>query len=618
VIRAAAVATALLALFAVRAGAGERPDVIFLLLDTTRADRFGVFGNPRPTTPVLDALAGRGVLFAQHYANSHATRPSLPQLLSGRYYHQSVLREFEPTEAPREYRFSAPDPTAVVLPALLRGSGWVTLGASSHPWVVADSEFGRGFDRLEFVAGDPARGHADASDVVDRGLGLWRARDRTRPAFLYLHFLDMHAPRYLPGSEPRFPVAGYDWRRRFGLDGEPLFGYELRRWSDPDASDYTAQDSAHVSAVYDTRLAYADEQIGRLVAAVSADDPDLRHTLVVVVADHGEELGEDGRRGHWDSLAEPVEHIPWIVAGGGVPAQRDDGMTENVDVVPTLLALLQVALPAHATVDGRAQLDPAGHVCAACAKAAVYHAWEDYRAIRTPRMLLREPIPDSFGARCDGAALLYRMDALHRVRLDTGSARRQRTVARLAARLDRRLDQREAAFLAARYAKPGESFVVRPRFWRLGPEAAVACVPVGPATPRHAFDVDGWLWSGRGVTVLRGASVPALPVTVLAPDGDYRVDAGVVALQRPPWMSGLARWRRRSFLPTTPGAWARLGTFRAERGRLSFALPADVARLNHVVGVRLTPLGASPTAPTAAAPEDPELRQRLKALGYVQ
>jgi hypothetical protein len=200
----------------------------------------------------------------------------------------------------------------------------------------------------------------------------------------------------------------------------------------------------------------------------------------------------------------------------------------------------------------------------------------------------------------------------------TPGARRQRTVARLAGRLGRRIDRLEATFLSTRYAKPGESFVVRPRFWRLGPEATVACVPVGPATPRHAFDVDGWLWSGRGVTVLRGASVAALPVTVLAPDGDYRVDAGVVALQRPPWLSGWARWRRRSFLPATPGAWARLGTFRAERGRLSFAIPTDVARLNHVVGVRLTPLGVSPTARAATAPEDPELRQRLKALGYVQ
>src|SRR5262249_31991475 len=318
VIRALSLA-AVAVLVAARAVAAEVPDLVFVLLDATRADRFGAYGNPRPITPVLDGLARQGVLFGRHYANSHATRPSFPQLFSGRYYHQNVLRVFAPTENPREFPFSAPDPTSVLLPALLRSHGWATFGASAHPWVVAASDFGRGFDRLDFVAGDPGRGHADAADVVDRGLGLWRARDRARPTFLYLHFLDMHVPRYLPDGEPRFPVAGYDWRRRFGIDGEPLFGYELRRWSDPAAPDFTEKDREHFTAVYDTRLAYTDEQIGRLLGAIAADDPGFRHTLVVVIADHGEELAEDGRRGHYDSLAEPVEHIPWIVAGAAVP-----------------------------------------------------------------------------------------------------------------------------------------------------------------------------------------------------------------------------------------------------------------------------------------------------------
>ncbi|HJQ83321.1 MAG TPA: sulfatase [Candidatus Binatia bacterium] len=611
-----AAAATLLVLVATRALA-ERPNVVFVLLDTTRADRLGAFGNPRPTTPALDALAARGVLFTRHYANAHATRPSFPQLFSGRYYHQNVLRVFAPREHPREFPFSVPDPDAALLPDVLRRNGWATLGASAHPWVVAESELGRGFDRLDFVAGEASRGHADAAEVVDRAALLWRGRDPARATFLYVHLMDMHVPRYLPAGEPRFPVEGFDWRRRFDAAGEPLFGHDLRRWSDPDAGDFTAEDRLHFAAVYDTRLAYTDEHLGRLFRELAIGDPELRRTLVVVVADHGEELGEDGRRGHFDSLAEGVQHIPWIVAGAGIPpAQRAEGRTENVDVVPTLLSLL--ALPPASGADGRAQLGADGRVCATCAKASVYHVWEEYRAIRAGRYVLREEIPGSFRARCDGPATLYRLDGPRRVALDR-HGREQRRVARLQERLARRLDAREQAFLTTRYGPAEEAFVVRPRYWRLETDAVVACVPVGPATERGAFGLDGWTWTGRGVAIFHGDAVAPLPVTLLVPDGDYRVDAAGVPIEAPPWFSHFARWRRRSFLPEAPTTHARLGTFRAANGRLSVAIPAAAGRGTHIVGLRLTPLGAEPAPPGGdTGGQDPELRKRLKALGYVE
>ena len=69
----------------------RRRNVVFLLLDTTRADRLGALGNPHRPTPTLDALAQQGALFARHFANAHATRPSMPQLMTGRYYRQNIL-----------------------------------------------------------------------------------------------------------------------------------------------------------------------------------------------------------------------------------------------------------------------------------------------------------------------------------------------------------------------------------------------------------------------------------------------------------------------------------------------------------------------------------------------
>src|SRR5262249_62327715 len=139
-----------------------RPAAVLVLPHTPGPARLSAPGGPPPTPPVLDAPAANGVLSARHFANAHATRPSMPQLMTGRYYHQNILGPYLPNRHPREFPFSRPDPSAVLLPDLLRRNGYQTLGASAHWWVVPGTPFGAGFDRLDFVPGDPRRGHADA------------------------------------------------------------------------------------------------------------------------------------------------------------------------------------------------------------------------------------------------------------------------------------------------------------------------------------------------------------------------------------------------------------------------------------------------------------------------
>jgi len=592
--------------------------VLFIMLDATRADRLSAWGNPHPTTPTLDGLAAAGALFRRHFANSHATRPSFPQLMTGRYYFQNVLRAFTPNEHPREFPFSQGDPTAAFLPAVLRARGFQTLGVSAHPWFVAASDLGRQFDRLELVEGEATRGHADARDVVDRAAAVWRARDRSRPVFLYVHFMDMHMPRYLPDGEPRFPVAGYDWRRRFKPNGEPRFHRERRRWLRADARDFGDLDRRHFAAVYDSRLAYTDAQLARLLAAVREDDADLRRALVVVASDHGEELGEEGRTDHTDSLADGVHHVPWIVAGAGIAAgQVCNRFTENIDVAPTLLELLGLPVPPGTRMDGRAQLGPDGHLVPRAGEPAVYYAWESYRAVRTPRYLLRENLAGSFVARREGDVVLYRMESARRVRLRL-EGHAARLAERLRTRLDRRLARREALFLRTRYDAPRTCFLVRPEFWRLAPETRVSCTPVDAATGRRALRVRGWLWSGRGVTVLRPGDGAPLLVTVPAPDGVYEVEAAARPIRPMPRLVGFARWRRESFSSETASAYVTLGAARASGGQLSMAIPAAAAVGRHIVGLRLLPPGVAPEAAAEPGAEDEELRLRLQALGYVE
>jgi arylsulfatase A-like enzyme len=610
--RPVALIPALGLLFLARLACAAPPSVVFFLLDTVRADRLGAWGGPNPTSPQLDALAASGIRFARHFANSHATRPSMPQLMSGRYYHQNILRAFRPDDHPREFPFSRPDPTAILLPRFLRDSGFQLLAVSAHPWVARESAFGEPFQTFDLLPADASHAHAGAAEVIDRALRAWQTRDQSRPAFLYVHLMDAHMPRFLPGGTLRFPVPGYD-AHRFRPDGEPAFGRERRGWSRFDASDFTAEDRRYFAAVYDTLLAFMDQHIGRLLTAVQAEDPGLAHTLVVVVADHGEELGDDGRIDHGDSLADGIQHIPWIMAGAGIaPGQVVERMTENVDVVPTVLDRLGLALPAGTHVDGRAQLAPDGTACAGCAKAAAYYAWEDYQGIRRRRYLLRRNLPGSLRARCDGSELAFAVpDDGQRTPLPVTAA----PVAGLRRGLARRLAPLERTFLATRYGPADRRVVVRSDFWRLDGDPALACVAVGEDTPASAFRDPGWLATSESLTLLAHDASGPVEATVDLPDGSYGVELATIPVPRMPWLFGFSRWRRDAFEKDQPTAFVSLGTASAAGGRLRVVVPPESALHARVVGLRVSPAGVT-AAPEPAAPDEDQLR-RLRALGYV-
>jgi arylsulfatase A-like enzyme len=608
---AVAVLAAVVALPAPLRADPRYPSVVFLLLDTTRADRFGAWGHDGDTTPVLDALARRGARFVRHYANSHATRPSMPQLMSGGYYRDNILSPFQVDAHPREMSFARRDPSPL-LPAILGAAGFATAGVSAHTWVSPDSELGRAFDHLELLPFTAEEAHGDAAPLVDRALALWRARDPARPLFLYVHFMDTHIPRRLPEGAPLHPVPGYDWRARFRPNGEPAFDRARRGWDRYDASDFTAEDREHYAAVYDTRLHHADTQIGRLLAGIEADDPGLRHTVVMVTADHGEELGEDDRIEHPASLAEGVQHVPLIVAGGPVATgQRCDGLSEHVDVVPSLAALLGLGLPNAAVVDGTAWFE-GGTLRGSCGRRTAFHAWEDYRAVRTPHYLLVEHPPNGIEARCHGAQQLYRVDALHR-RLVTGSAteRRRRSLGRV---LHDRLDAPERRYRTGRYDVPPVPFLVRTDFWSVDPATALRCVTIDEETSKSALLEPGWFATGRGLAL---TALPADPVAVRVevPPGTYAVDAATTPVAPAPWFRGVSRWRRRAFQSETPSEYVPLGTHDGTGGQLRVDLKADVLVRRHVLGIRLSPPGATPTTPGGV---DREQEERLRALGYVQ
>lgn len=601
-------------LWATAAGAAPSqrpPSLVFLLLDTTRADRLSAWGNPNRTTPALDRLARDGVRFARHFANSHATRPSMPQLLSGRYYQASVLRPFRSRTHPRDWPFAAADPTLALLPEILAGAGYYLAAVSAHPWVSRDSRFGAPFDLFEEPDVPAKRGHPSADVIVNRAVEAWRSRPRDRPTLLYLHFMDAHIPRWVPPGALRFGHDDPTVRARFDHAGEPRMPDPWRDWDRSRADAFSPADVAFFTAVYDTMLARIDDAVARLLDAIRTDDPTLAHTLVVVTADHGEELGEHGRISHEASLADAVQHIPWIVAGAGVlPGQTAWGVTENIDVVPTTLSILGIAPPASVAFDGRPMLIK-GRLCETCLRNAPVYAWEEYRAIRLGRRVLREALPQSFTARCRGEREL-----LDPTRWRTITDRRRMRGG--TALLGRTLDGPERAFRRDRFGPAHTSFSVLPPFWRLAQPIPINCLEVGPHTTRDQFQTAGWIWTGRGLTIQHGApTTPPLPLLLEVPDGEYDVSLGVRALPAPPRLFGYARWLRRGIRRRQPSDWVRLGRMTALGRTLRVDLPAEAALHRHVVALTLEPVGAGPAGQHSVPTPDPALHDRLRALGYV-
>jgi choline-sulfatase len=272
------------------------PSLLLLTLDTTRADALGCYGAARPT-PALDALAARGVRFARALTASPLTLPA----------HASLLTGLDPPA------HGVHDNGAAVLPAdlptlatALQGRGYATAAFVSSR--VLDRRFGlgRGFsvydDRMAAEQiGEYGYPERNARQVTAAALGWLERRPVGKPAFLWVHFYDPHAPYEAPGKPG---AAG----------GGPS-----------------------ARAAYDAEVAFMDREIGRLLAAL----PQGERWLVAAVGDHGEGLGEHGERGHGLFLYRASLEVPLLVAGPGVPAGRVVGETVATRrLAPTLLRLL--------------------------------------------------------------------------------------------------------------------------------------------------------------------------------------------------------------------------------------------------------------------------------------
>jgi arylsulfatase A-like enzyme len=337
-------ATLLAAALVILAGCAERPSVptvVLVSIDSLRADHVGAYGYAKPTTPRIDALARSGTLFERALSSTSWTLPAHVALLTG--VADSVHGVVDESRAL--------GPGLPTLAERLKARGFATAAVVSGPYLHPRFGLNRGFDRYLNCMGflddafepGPAAGtnihldsHGDVTSpcVVRRALE-WLSGQRGRPAFLFVHFWDVHydyrpPPGYAERFEPRYEGA---------LDPS---GFELNKAIH---KDMPARDLQHLEALYDGEIAYTDEHVGRLLDGVAALGRSGAH--VALTSDHGEAFFEHGEKGHQKDLHAEVVRVPLVLNGPGVPAgTRLPGPAHITDLGPTLLDLLGLGAPA--------------------------------------------------------------------------------------------------------------------------------------------------------------------------------------------------------------------------------------------------------------------------------
>ena len=312
-----------------------RPNLVLVLVDTLRSDHLSVAGYPLATSPQLARLAERGTFFERFYAHSAVTRPSVATLLTSRYISGHLITNQTSAGLSAALPF---------LPEILARAGYRTAAFVTNPQIHPLLGFARGFDhferfydqdadpmlvRPEHVIKLPAH---EVFAAVRRNV----EKDGRRPFFAYVHLLDPHGPYQPPAADlARFADPDYDGM----ITGSVKDFARLERFRDHPA------DLAHFRALYDAEVSSTDRALGELVDWLDATDQ-MANTHLVITADHGEEFMEHGGTGHSLELYDESVRVPLLWIGPGIPrGRRVDRLAGLVDVVPTLLDVLDIALP---------------------------------------------------------------------------------------------------------------------------------------------------------------------------------------------------------------------------------------------------------------------------------
>src|SRR5205807_8525414 len=322
------------------------PNVVFITIDTLRPDHLGCYGDKQIRTPNIDTLAADGTRFERAYTAVPVTLPSHTVIFTGTYPTLSGVHDFAANKL---------SPTQATLASVLKDNGYTTGAVIGS--AVLDSRFGlnHGFD-FYYDHFDFNRLQESNLDEMERPGNIvadvtldWLSKNYQKKFFLWMHLYDPHYPYRPP------PPYSEQYKDR----------------------------------PYDGEIAFADAQVGRLIEFLKNKGL-YQNTLIILSGDHGESLGEHGEKTHGFFIYNATLHVPLIIhLPGDMHARTGQNLVNLADIMPTVLAALNIQLPAH--VQGQSLLpiispkkeDNARSLYAETFLPRLHFNWSELRGVET-------------------------------------------------------------------------------------------------------------------------------------------------------------------------------------------------------------------------------------------
>lgn len=350
--------------------------IVLVTLDTTRRDALSPYGAPAEVTPHIETFAQGATVFERAYSTTSWTLPSHASMMTGLYpsRHAAGVSEIALEGHP-------------TLAELLGEKGYVSAGFAGGELSSARFGVGRGFDRYR----DPDR-FETKGDVLTGYVLDYLARPRSRPLLLFVNYFDPHATYQAPPAFER--RLGVD-RLREGIEGHPIWERfdrgDIAAWTEIMDGKASRDEAAlaYLRGVYLAEVAFMDEQVGRLLAAL--EEAGLyERSLIVLVADHGELLGEGGYFSHAARLDPELTEVPLLIKWPGQrQGRRVEDLVSVTDLFPTLLAAADLHGPPG---DGRL-LTPEG----LSGEARPYVLFEEHQSLIHPLRDSMKIAPSVYG-----------------------------------------------------------------------------------------------------------------------------------------------------------------------------------------------------------------------------
>lgn len=317
------------------------PNVLILVVDALRPDHMGCYGYALPTSPAMDALARRGVLFEDATSLSSYTRAAVPSIFASVHpgAHGVLNQGKEVEKLSDEYK---------TLAETLKERGYVTAAFAPNPSLNRAFNFNQGFDLYDDDFQIGVRGAQEfetARRINERTLG-WLRANREKPFFAYLHYRDVHAP-YVPPPP-------YD--KMFNRPARPLTDFEYKSQPPDLRRPQRYRDLGTYLELYDGEIRYTDDHLARFLETLSREGF-LEDTVIFLTADHGESFLEHRSWTHGSGLYEELTRVPLLLAFPGEKhkGERVEAPVQTTDIYPTVLELLDLEIPSQ--IQGRSLFD---------------------------------------------------------------------------------------------------------------------------------------------------------------------------------------------------------------------------------------------------------------------